>query len=85
MNSLKVKLGLEVYGFRATITRSEGWYVGVINDLHVVDQGKTLKVLEERLKEGAELALEDIFKNPAKEVKHYPKSVIARLGMTAHA
>jgi len=82
---MKVELEMYIYGFKAKITRSEGWYVGVINDLHVVDQGKTLKVLEERLKEGAELALEDIFKNPVKEAKHYSKSVITKLGMAAHA
>lgn len=82
---MKVELEMSIYGFKTKITRSEGWYVGVINDLHVVDQGKTLKILEKRLKEGAELALEDIFKNPTKEARHYPKSVIAKLGMTAHA
>ena len=82
---MKVELEMNIYGFKAKVSRSEGWYVGVINDLHVVDQGKTLKVLEERLKEGAELALEDIFKNPNKEVKNYPKSVLAKLGMSAHA
>ena len=76
---------LSVYGFRAVITRSEGWYVGVIKDLHVVDQGKTLKVLEERLKEGAELALEGLFKSPRKDVRYYPKQVLTKLGMTAHA
>jgi predicted RNase H-like HicB family nuclease len=82
---MKPELEINVYGFKAKITRSEGWYVGVIEDLHVVDQGKTLKALEERLKEGAELALEEIFKSPAKEAKNYPKSVLAKLGMRAHA
>ncbi len=82
---MKVELEMGIYGFKAKVTRSEGWYVGVIEDLHVVDQGKTLKVLEERLKEGAELALEEIFKSPDKEAKNYPKAVLAKLGMKAHA
>jgi predicted RNase H-like HicB family nuclease len=79
------RLEMSIYGFKAMVTRSEGWYVGVIKDLHVVDQGKTLKVLEERLKEGAELALEGLFKSPRKEAGYYPKQVLAKLGMTVHA
>ncbi|MGA3020967.1 MAG: hypothetical protein ABSD68_03400 [Candidatus Micrarchaeales archaeon] len=79
------KLEMNIYGFKALVTRSGGWYVGVIKDLHVVDQGKTLYVLEERLKEGAELALEGLFKNPRKEVRYYQKQVLVKLGMKAYA
>ncbi len=52
---MKVELEMYICGFKTKITRSEGWYVGVIDELHVVDQGKTLKALEKRLNEGAEL------------------------------
>lgn len=78
---MNIKLEINIYGFIAVVSRSEGWYVGVIKDLHVVDQAKTLRVLEKRLKEGADLALEGLFKNPDKEIKYYPKSILIKLGM----
>jgi protein required for attachment to host cells len=43
---------LKIYGFEANVKRSEGWYIGEIKDLHVVEQAKTLKTLKKRLKEG---------------------------------
>jgi len=49
--------------FTVKVSRSEGWYVGEIPELHIVTQGKTLRELKANLKEALELTLESIAKD----------------------
>ncbi|MCL4381133.1 hypothetical protein M1141_02545 [Candidatus Marsarchaeota archaeon] len=46
---------LEVYGFRAKISRDGRYLIGEIPELHIQDQAKDLKELESELKDAVSL------------------------------
>lgn len=48
---------MEIYGFKATVYKDEKWFVGEIPELHVHDQAKTLRELEEELKDAVDTAV----------------------------
>ena len=48
---------MEVYGFKAFVYKDEKWFVGEIPELHVHDQAKTLRELEEELKDAVDTAV----------------------------
>lgn len=75
---------MDVYGFRAKVTISEGTYSGEIGELHVVTQAKTLKQLKARLEEATELTIDAIIKDPA-GARNYPPSVSKKLGLRIYA
>jgi len=71
---------LKIYGFEADVKRSEGWYIGEIKELHIVEQAKTLAKLEKRLKEGVEVVLDAIKEKPATYSKYISASTFEKLG-----
>jgi predicted RNase H-like HicB family nuclease len=75
---------MDIYGFKAKVTVSEGTYSGEINELHVITQGKTLKQLKTRLEEATELTIDAIVKHPS-EARNYPVSVSKKLGLKIYA
>lgn len=75
---------IEIYGFKANVTISDGTYSGEVDALHVITQAKTLKQLKERLEEAVELTVDAIVKHPA-EAKHYPATVSRKLGLKIYA
>lgn len=72
---------INVYGFDADIKISEKWFVGEIAELHIVEQAKTLRVLEDRLKGGIEDVVDAIKKNPAKYRKYLSASTFNKLNL----
>jgi len=70
---------LKIYGFEADVKRSEGWYIGEIKDLHVVEQAKTLAKLEKRLKEGVEDVLDAIKEKPTTYSKYISASTFEKI------
>ncbi len=77
-------MDIEIYGFTAKVTISEGTYSGEIEDLHVITQAKSLKQLKNRLEEAAELTIDSLLKHP-EEARHYPTSVSKKLGLKVYA
>ncbi len=75
---------IEIYGFKAIVTISDGAYSGVVDDLHVITQARTLKQLKERLEEAVELTIDAIVKHPT-EAKNYPATVSRKLGLKIYA
>ena len=73
-------MNLKIYGFESDVKRSEGWYIGEIKDLHVVEQAKTLAKLEKRLKEGVETVLDAIKEKPSTYGKYISTSTFKKLG-----
>lgn len=75
---------MQIYGFKAKITISEGTYSGEVEDLHIITQAKTLRQLKQRLEEAVELTIDAIVRHPA-EAKNYPGTVSKRLGLKVYA
>ncbi len=75
---------MEIYGFKAKVTISDGTYSGEIEDLHVITQAKSLKLLKKRLEEATELTVDALLKHP-EEARHYPSSVSKVLGLKIYA
>jgi len=74
---------LKIYGFEVDVKRSEGWYIGEIKELHIVEQAKTLATLEKRLKEGVEAVLDAIKEKPSTYSKYISASTFEKiLGIT---
>ncbi|MDE1845724.1 MAG: hypothetical protein KGH53_00350 [Candidatus Micrarchaeota archaeon] len=70
-----------IYGFNAKVAISEGWLVGEIEELHLVDQAKTLGTLEKRLKKGFDTIFEAARKNPTKYKKYLSAQTLKKLGV----
>ena len=48
---------MEIYGFKAVVYRDEEWFIGEIPELHVHDQAKTLRELENELKDAVDTVI----------------------------
>jgi predicted RNase H-like HicB family nuclease len=48
---------MEIYGFKARVYRDENWFIGEIPELHIHDQAKTLRELENELKDAVDTAI----------------------------
>ena len=48
---------MEIYGFKAVVYRDEKWFVGEIPELHIHDQAKRLRELENELKNAVDTAI----------------------------
>lgn len=75
---------MEIYGFNAEVTVSEKSYSGIVEELHIVTQAKTLKKLKERIEEAIELTIDAIVKTPS-EARNYPAAVSKKLGLKIYA
>ncbi len=71
---------MDIYGFKAEISKEGKWFIGEIPELHVQDQAKSLRKLESELKDAVDTAVEFLLeKNHRKEIKSpVLKSLIAR-------
>ncbi len=47
----------DIYGFKARVYKDDKWFVGEIPELHVHDQAKTLRELENELKDAVDTAI----------------------------
>ena len=79
-----LKLEMDIYGFNAKVTISENSYSGIVEELHIVTQSRTLKQLKERLEEAVELTIDAIVKTPS-EAMNYPSIVSKKLGLKIYA
>jgi len=71
---------LKIYGFEVDVKMSKGWYIGEIKELHIVEQAKTLSMLEKRLKEGVEAVLDAIKEKPSTYKEYISVSTFEKLG-----
>lgn len=55
---------MQVYGFTARVFRDGDWFIGEIPELHVHDQAKTLRELEEELKDAVDTAVAFSLEHP---------------------
>jgi len=74
-----ITMKLKIYGFNADVTISEKWYIGEIKEIHIVEQAKTLSMLEKRLKEGVEAVLDAIKEKPSTYSKYISASTFEKL------
>ncbi len=72
---------MEVYGFKAKITKEGKYLIGEIPELHVADQAKTLKELESELKDAVSLVVNLILDNPKDAAKNFGNGVIRKLSV----
>jgi hypothetical protein len=70
---------LEIYGFRAKISRDGRYLIGEIPELHIQDQAKDLKELESELKDAVSLVINFIIANPKDAAKSFRVSVIRKV------
>jgi hypothetical protein len=84
-NSIGDTMKIDVYGFQADVSISNKWYVGEIPELHIIEQAKTLRALEDRLKGGVEDVVDAVKKNPAKYRKFLSQSTFNMLNIQVMA
>lgn len=48
---------MEIYGFKADVHKDGKWLIGEIPELHVHDQAKTLRELENELKDAVDTVI----------------------------
>lgn len=72
---------MDVYGFKAKISRDGKYLIGEIPELHIADQAQSLKELESELKDAVSLVVNFIFKDPKNAEKSFSSSVIRKLKM----
>jgi predicted RNase H-like HicB family nuclease len=75
-----MNMKMDIYGFKAKVTRDGKYFIGEIPELHVQDQAKSLRELENELKDAVDTAVEFLLeKNHQKELKSpVLKSLIAK-------
>ena len=66
---------MEVYGFKAKVTKDGKYYVGTVRDLHANTQAKSLSELRKNLKEVVSLVFEDVLDNE----KEYSKAIVRKV------
>lgn len=59
---------MEIYGFKASVHKDGKWLVGEIPELHVHDQAKTMRELEEELKDAVDTVIEFAFRGGQKKI-----------------
>jgi predicted RNase H-like HicB family nuclease len=74
---------MEVYGFKATVTKEGKWFIGSIPELHVHDQATTLRELESELKDAVDTAVELILEKGNKQKTKIKSPIIRSLLITA--
>lgn len=70
---------MEIYGFKAKITKDGEYLVGEIPELHIADQAKNLKELEDELKDAVSLVVDFILKDEKNASKGFSSAVIKKL------
>ena len=80
IRSLEINMQIDVYGFKAKVTRDGKYFIGEIPELHVQDQAKSLRELESELKDAVDTVVEFLLeKNHQKDIKSpILKSLIAK-------
>jgi predicted RNase H-like HicB family nuclease len=54
---------MDIYGFKANVYKDGKWLVGEIPELHVHDQAKTLRDLENELKDAVDTVITFVLEN----------------------
>ena len=74
-----MSMQIDIYGFKATVTRDGKYLVGEIPELHIADQAGSLNELEIELKDAVSLVVDFILKDEKNASKGFSASVIRRL------
>ena len=69
---------MEIYGFKALVYRDDKWFVGEIPELHVHDQAKTLRELENELKDAIDTAIAFSLEHETKPKSQVVRSLLAK-------
>ncbi len=69
---------MEIYGFRAKVYRDEKWFIGEIPELHIHDQAKTLRELENELKDAVDTAIAFSLEHKSSPESQALRSLLAR-------
>lgn len=59
---------MEIYGFKARVHKDGNLLVGEIPELHIHDQAKTMRELENELKDAVDTVIEFAFQGKQKKV-----------------
>ncbi len=70
---------IDIYGFKANVTRDGKHLVGEIPELHIADQADSLNELESELKDAVSLVVDFILKDEKNASKGFSSSVIRKL------
>ncbi len=69
---------MEIYGFRANVYKDGEWFIGEIPELHVHDQAKTLRELEDELKDAVDTAIAFSLEHETTPKSRVLRSLLAR-------
>jgi predicted RNase H-like HicB family nuclease len=69
---------MEIYGFKARVHKDGEWFIGEIPELHVHDQAKTLRELENELKDAVDTAVAFAQEHKSARKSQALKSLLAR-------
>lgn len=72
---------MDVYGFKAKVTKEGKYLIGEIPELHIADQAKTLKDLESELKDAVSLVVNLILEDRKNASKNFSHSTIRKLSV----
>ena len=68
--SIEIDMKMDIYEFKADVHKDGKWFIGVIDELHVQDQAKSLREFESELKDAVDTVVEFLLeKNNRKEMK----------------
>jgi len=70
---------LDIYGFKASVSKDGKYYAANIKELHANTQARSLNELKKNLKEAVRLVFEDVLKNESEYNKEIVKKVKATL------
>jgi predicted RNase H-like HicB family nuclease len=68
LSKMVVGMKMEVYGFKARVHKDGKWLVGEIPELHIHDQARTLRDLENELKDAVDTVVEFAFSGKQKKI-----------------
>ena len=71
---------MEIYGFKAKVYKDGKWFIGEIPELHVHDQARTLRDLENELKDAVDTAVVFMLEKRHKEAMKFQvlRSLVAK-------
>ena len=71
---------MDIYGFKAKVYKGGKWFIGEIPELHVHDQAKMPRELENELKDAVDTAITFALENRRKDAikSHVIRSLLVR-------
>ncbi len=72
---LVISIQIEIYGFKANVSKDGKYYAGIARELHANTQAKSLKELKANLKEVVRLVFEDALNHE----NEYSSSIVNKI------